>query len=176
LDWKRSRDIWWLWQSPQGLISAIYNDFTEKWHILAVDFDTPGSTDSASALERIGEFLRQASGEDVRLSNPAWVHTGSSVSQRIAEHYVTGRAALAGDAAHVFSSLAGQGLHFAIEDAVNLGWKLGLTIAGAAAPSLLETYETERRGHANHVIRRTRVIQRFLMLPTPVRKAAWKLL
>jgi len=175
LDWKRSRDIWWTWQNKRGLVGVIYNDFTEKWHVLAIDFE---QDDSAAGAEfaRIGELLRLMSGDDVHLSDPAWVHSSGSFSQRIAEPFIMGRAALAGDAAHVFSSLAGQGLHFAIEDALNLGWKLGLEISGAASPSLLQTYDGERRHHANHSIGLARTIQHFLMLPPAIRNRLWRLM
>jgi 2-polyprenyl-6-methoxyphenol hydroxylase-like FAD-dependent oxidoreductase len=175
LDWKRSRDIWWTWQNKRGLVGAIYNDFTEKWHVLAVDFEQDDSA-AGSEFARIGELLRLMSGDDVHPSNPAWVHSGGSFSQRIAEPFIMGRAALAGDAAHVFSSLAGQGLHFAIEDALNLGWKLGLEISGAASPALLQSYDGERRHHANRSIGLARSIQRFLTLPPAIRNRLWRLM
>jgi FAD binding domain len=44
---------------------------------------------------------------------------------------------LAGDAAHVHPIAGGLGMNSGIQDAYNLGWKLGLVIAGAAAPDLL---------------------------------------
>ncbi|KAH7325617.1 FAD binding domain-containing protein [Stachybotrys elegans] len=51
---------------------------------------------------------------------------------------------LCGDAAHTHSSGAAQGLNTGIHDAVNLGWKLALTIRGITKPSVLKTYSTER--------------------------------
>ncbi len=174
LDWKRSRDIWWTWQNKEGLVATIYNDFTEKWHILFMDLKKRGSASDSSDFERAGVLLREMSGDhDVHLSDPVWIQGDFSPSQRIAEHFVIGHAALTGDAAHVFSSVAGHGVHCAIEDALNLGWKLGLTISGAASPSLLETYDTERRGHANDVIRETRWIQRFMNLRPSLRNVLW---
>jgi 2-polyprenyl-6-methoxyphenol hydroxylase-like FAD-dependent oxidoreductase len=177
IDWMRSRDIWWTWQSPQGLVAAIYNDFVEKWHVLALDVELSGIQSDPSAFERIGFLLRRLSGdENVRLANPNWVHAERSPSQRIVDRMIAGRVALAGDAAHVFSSAAGHGVHCAVEDALNLGWKLGLTIAGAASSSLLQTYDLERRGHAADVIRKTRSVQRFMKLRGNARKATWSLL
>ncbi|HXY33739.1 MAG TPA: FAD-dependent monooxygenase [Planctomycetaceae bacterium] len=174
LDWKRSRDIWWMWQGPRGLVATIYNDFTEKWHIAVVDLKKRGRVSESSDLERAGALLRQMSGDhNVRLSNPVWIHAQTSSSQRIAEHFVSERALLAGDAAHVFSSVAGYGVHCAIEDALNLGWKLGLTISGIASPSLLATYDTERRGQASEVVRKTRTIERFMRLRPSIRIALW---
>ena len=177
IDWTRSRDIWWTWQSRDGLVGAIYNDFIEKWHVLVLDVERRPTQSDSSNLERMEFLLRQMSGENhVRLSNPNWVRADASFSQRIAEHFIAKRAILAGDAAHLFSSAAGHGVHCAIEDALNLGWKLGLTLSGLASPSLLQTYEAERRGHADEVIRKTRWVQRFLRLRGGPRKILWGLL
>ncbi|HEX6498863.1 MAG TPA: FAD-dependent monooxygenase [Micromonosporaceae bacterium] len=57
-----------------------------------------------------------------------------------------GRTVLAGDAAHVHSPAAAQGMNTGIQDAANLGWKLALAAAGVpAASELLDSYEIERR-------------------------------
>ena len=167
-DWKLSRDIWWIWQSMDGFCGAIYNDFTDKWHIQALDLEGYEPT-----LERVELLLRRRSGiSGVRLTNAAWVHWGS-FSKHAATHFIKGRAALVGDAAHTFSSVAGQGLHFAIEDAVNLGWKLALAVQGAASASLLETYESERRERYENALERTRWTERFLTLPAWAAKTFW---
>jgi hypothetical protein len=50
---------------------------------------------------------------------------------------------LAGDAAHVHPPAGGQGLNTGIQDAYNLGWKLGQVLEGAPA-TLLDSYEEER--------------------------------
>jgi hypothetical protein len=49
-----------------------------------------------------------------------------------------------GDAAHVHPIAGGLGMNSGIQDAYNLGWKLGLVLAGRATPGLLDTYEEER--------------------------------
>jgi hypothetical protein len=51
---------------------------------------------------------------------------------------------LAGDAAHIHSSLGGQGLNLGFGDAMNLGWKLAATIRGDAPDGLLDSYSAER--------------------------------
>ncbi|MFF0137569.1 FAD-dependent oxidoreductase [Streptomyces sp. NPDC005227] len=63
----------------------------------------------------------------------------------LADRFRTGRVFLAGDAAHVHSPAGGQGLNTSVQDAYNLGWKLGAVLSGAAPAALLDTYETERR-------------------------------
>jgi hypothetical protein len=121
-------------------------------------------------------LLRKRSGiGNLHLSNPAGIHQGT-FSEHLATHFVTGRGAVLGDAAHTFSSVAGQGLHFAIEDALNLGWKLALTISGATSPSLLQTYETERRERFDNAIEKTRWTKRSLTLHGMSAKLVWMLL
>jgi hypothetical protein len=59
------------------------------------------------------------------------------------DRYRVGRVFIAGDAAHVHPPAGGQGLNTGVQDAYNLGWKLGHVLQGAA-PALLDTYEAER--------------------------------
>jgi len=65
---------------------------------------------------------------------------------RIAEHLQQGRVFLLGDAAHLTPPFAGQGMNAGIRDAQNLAWKLAMVCGSGAAPAILESYETERRG------------------------------
>ncbi|CCK27907.1 pentachlorophenol 4-monooxygenase [Streptomyces davaonensis JCM 4913] len=63
----------------------------------------------------------------------------------LADAFRSGRVFLAGDAAHIHSPAGGQGLNTSVQDAYNLGWKLGAVVAGSADAGLLDTYEEERR-------------------------------
>jgi 2-polyprenyl-6-methoxyphenol hydroxylase-like FAD-dependent oxidoreductase len=63
----------------------------------------------------------------------------------LADRFREGRVFLAGDAAHVHSPAGGQGLNTSVQDAYNLGWKLGAVLRDGAPVSLLSTYEEERR-------------------------------
>jgi 2-polyprenyl-6-methoxyphenol hydroxylase-like FAD-dependent oxidoreductase len=63
----------------------------------------------------------------------------------LADRFRQGRVLLIGDAAHVHSPAGGQGLNTSVQDAYNLGWKLGAVLGGDAPASLLDTYEEERR-------------------------------
>lgn len=75
----------------------------------------------------------------------------------VAQSFRRGRVFLAGDAAHLFTPTGGLGYNTAVEDAVNLGWKLASVLRGASPPALLASYEPERRplavrntGYARH--------------------------
>jgi 2-polyprenyl-6-methoxyphenol hydroxylase-like FAD-dependent oxidoreductase len=63
----------------------------------------------------------------------------------VADGFQRGRVFLGGDAAHLFTPTGGLGYNTAVEDAVNLGWKLAAVIKGHAGPGLLDTYSIERR-------------------------------
>jgi 2-polyprenyl-6-methoxyphenol hydroxylase-like FAD-dependent oxidoreductase len=63
----------------------------------------------------------------------------------VAERFGKGRVFIGGDAAHLFTPTGGLGYNTAVEDAVNLGWKLAAVLKRQAAPRLLESYEAERR-------------------------------
>lgn len=66
----------------------------------------------------------------------------------VAERFGRGRVFIAGDAAHLFTPAGGLGYNTAVEDAVNLGWKLALVVKGADSAELLASYDVERRGMA----------------------------
>jgi 3-(3-hydroxy-phenyl)propionate hydroxylase len=70
----------------------------------------------------------------------------------------SGRAFLAGDAAHLTPPFIGQGLGMGLRDADNLAWKLAAVIEGRAPESLLGSYESERKPHAVGLIRKAKMI------------------
>jgi 2-polyprenyl-6-methoxyphenol hydroxylase-like FAD-dependent oxidoreductase len=61
-----------------------------------------------------------------------------------AERFQHGNVFLAGDAVHLFTPTGGLGYNTAVEDAVNLGWKLAAALRGWGGPVLLQSYEIER--------------------------------
>lgn len=71
---------------------------------------------------------------------------------RLAGQFRQGRVLLAGDAAHIMPVWQGQGYNSGMRDASNLAWKLALVVKGLSEPSLLDTYEVERRDHAKAMI------------------------
>lgn len=71
---------------------------------------------------------------------------------RVASQFRKGRVLLAGDAAHLMPTWAGQGWNSCIRDATNLAWKLAAVVRGDAAESLLDTYDQERRNHASAMV------------------------
>jgi 3-(3-hydroxy-phenyl)propionate hydroxylase len=71
---------------------------------------------------------------------------------RVAATFQAKRVLLAGDAAHLQPPFFGQGMNSGIRDATNLAWKLAEVSAGRLSPRLLDTYDTERRHHAETMV------------------------
>ncbi|UPG74516.1 FAD-dependent oxidoreductase (plasmid) [Roseomonas gilardii subsp. gilardii] len=86
----------------------------------------------------------------LRVHGVAWA-SAYSMSSRLAHSYRRGRVLLMGDAAHVHPPTGGQGLNTSVQDAYNLGWKLGAVLEGAP-DTLLDSYEAERRPIAASVL------------------------
>ncbi|MEU3163088.1 FAD-dependent monooxygenase [Streptosporangium sp. NPDC006930] len=63
----------------------------------------------------------------------------------LADRYADRRVFLAGDAAHLVIPTGGLGMNTGVGDAIDLSWKLAMTIQGSGGGGLLPTYELERR-------------------------------
>ncbi|HEX2298403.1 MAG TPA: FAD-dependent monooxygenase, partial [Pseudonocardiaceae bacterium] len=129
------------------------------WRVLAM---RPGSDRATSPEERgaveladVQRLVDAYTGDlRVRLHDPVWT-TDFRLHNRGARHYRQGRVFLAGDAAHIHSPAGAQGMNTGIQDAVNLGWKLGLVASGVMLPDVLDTYEPERAPVGRRVLRFT---------------------
>ena len=76
------------------------------------------------------------------------------IKHGIVDRYRASRVFVAGDAAHLHPPAGGQGMNTGIQDAWNLGWKLALAVRGIAAPSLLDSYDAERRPAGKAIVDR----------------------
>jgi len=96
------------------------------------------------------------------------------VHQRVADRYRVGRAAIAGDAAHINNPLGGMGMNGGIHDAVNLAGKLvAILKEGADAEALLEHYSTQRKAIAEeYVLAHTHQNKQAIAETDPAKRAA----
>ncbi|MFJ2606491.1 MULTISPECIES: FAD-dependent monooxygenase [unclassified Streptomyces] len=113
------------------------------------DFQVTASFPEGSAVDLSAEGVRAVVAARSHLPADAVTEVGWASDFRpraaLADRFRSGRVFLAGDAAHVHSPAGGQGLNTSVQDAYNLGWKLGAVLTGGAPASLLDTYEEERR-------------------------------
>lgn len=101
--------------------------------------------------ESLDQRVRQISGgAGLRVRTVSWMSVFRP-NVRLVERYREGNVFLAGDAAHVHTPAGAQGLNTGVQDAYNLGWKLGQVLAGAPQ-ALLDSYEAERRTVAARVL------------------------
>lgn len=110
----------------------------------------PGEEPDLSDAALNERFRKQTRSGKLRLSDIQW-KTVFRPNIRLAARYREGRVFLAGDAAHVHTPMGAQGLNTGIQDAYNLGWKLGQVLAGAPE-ALLDSYEAERQPIAARVL------------------------
>ncbi|GIK04641.1 hypothetical protein Aspvir_008724 [Aspergillus viridinutans] len=109
------------------------------------------------------EMIRQKAKEMLRPFNfdfkicDWW--TVYQVGRRLASNFTKGRIHLAGDAIHTHSPKAGLGMNMSMQDGFNIGWKVALVAKGIARPSILATYELERKRTAEMLIDLDRRLQ-----------------
>ena len=123
------------------------------------------------AAEVRNAFNRIA-GTDLGMGEPRW-STRFLSERRQAERYRVDRVFLAGDAAHVHSPLGGQGMNTGIQDAMNLGWKLGATLGGWGPAWLLDSYQAERYPVGARVLQITDRFNQLVLRGSRLRRALW---
>ncbi|EWM10544.1 FAD-dependent monooxygenase [Kutzneria sp. 744] len=108
--------------------------------------------DTPITEEELRDGLRTVFDDRVQLLELRYSRRITNAARQAAQ-YRHGRVFLAGDAAHVHLPLGAQGMNTGIQDAVNLGWKLGAAVHGWAPPRLLDTYHDERHPVGAAVLR-----------------------
>lgn len=102
----------------------------------------------------IQESIRTEIVSPVEFKELRWF-SSYKVHSRMADHFVVDRCFIAGDAAHIHTPAGGQGMNTGIQDAYNLAWKLAYKLRGEVNQQVLDTYDTERRANARHLLQTT---------------------
>jgi 2-polyprenyl-6-methoxyphenol hydroxylase-like FAD-dependent oxidoreductase len=143
------RDHWHMWDNAKG--GALWLGplvHTNAFQLYA-KFENEEPDLSFEALRRLVRDrteLPELNVTDVLYAS----HFGSRSG--LAKHFRLGRVFLVGDAAHVHPPAGGQGMNTAVQDAYNLGWKLGQVLRHGASDALLDSYEEERLPVAAHLL------------------------
>jgi len=135
-----------------------------------IDWQVPPDFDLATerASGALDARIRRITGD--RPYRTVW-QTVYRFHERCADRFRIGRAFLAGDAAHLYAPFGARGLNSGMQDAENLAWKLAFAYRGWAGPSLLDSYQQERRAAALENLRVTTETMRFL---APQSEAEWE--
>jgi len=118
----------------------------------------PDSEESTQKERHTQEFVQKRAQEIMRPYRLEWRNVEwfgrYQIGQRIAARFTDDkcRVFIAGDASHTHSPKAAQGMNTSMHDSWNLAWKLNFAIRNLAKPSLIETYEQERKKIAQDLI------------------------
>ncbi len=130
--------------SPKAPGSAFIAHHVEKRWVFHLPIATPHERVEDYTPEVMRQRIYAALGrDDVDIQITSMSHW--RMAAQVARRFRSGRAFLAGDAAHRFPPTGGLGMNSGIGDAHNLAWKMALVLQGHAPDRLLDTYERERR-------------------------------
>jgi 2-polyprenyl-6-methoxyphenol hydroxylase-like FAD-dependent oxidoreductase len=102
-------------------------------------------------IKELRQAMLEGIGQDFGLRSARWMSRFNDGFRQV-KKYRYQRVFLLGDAAHTHSPIGGQGLNLGIQDATNLGWKLGLAATGKGSDILLDTFEEERHPVGQNVL------------------------
>lgn len=132
---------------------------------VGADVEVPDRPDSAF----VDALLRDRGITARSAVEPVW-SSAFRVHHRVAAGFRVGRVFLAGDAAHIHSPAAGQGMNTGIADAFDLATRLATVLAGQADESSLDAYD--RRAVALEVLAFTDRLTRVAMMRNPAARVA----
>ena len=133
----------WFWFEPShgsGASTLLHKQPDDVWR---VDFQIGWNVDRNEELKeesvrrRLDAFLVDVAYDIVWSS----IYTFQCKRMKSFRH---GPVLFAGDAAHQVSPFGARGANSGLQDADNLGWKLGLVVQGKAPEALLDSYSEER--------------------------------
>lgn len=128
-----------------------------RWEFMLARGETREHMESDATIAKLLEPWARL--EDIRIERKAVYRFHA----RSCERFSVRRVFLAGDAAHVTPPFVGQGLVSGLRDAANLAWKLAWVLRGRASPTILDSYDQERRPHAAKMIALAKLMGQLVM-------------
>ena len=123
----------------RSLLMSVNGDDEFAFHASLHEHESGNDWTEKDAYHVIQESLGCDVEVDI-LSYLTWTAGHSLYTEKMSD----GPIFIMGDAAHLFTPTGGLGYNTAVEDAVNLGWKLASVIKGNSPSKLLDTYSLER--------------------------------
>jgi putative polyketide hydroxylase len=142
--------------------TLISKDGRDRWSSHIMEY--PGKPDELTELSEAKaiELLRPAIGDSTIPIELDAVNAWEAAIG-MASAFRQGRVFLVGDAAHVQSSAGGLGMNTGIQDGHNLAWKVAAVLRGQFGPTLLDSYEPERRAAVEASLALSRGLHRGYM-------------
>ncbi|MCJ7873984.1 FAD-dependent oxidoreductase [Phaeobacter sp. J2-8] len=146
----------WFWFEPshgEGASTLLHKQPDDVWRVdfqIGWDIDRKEEMKEENIRRRLDAFLGPVDYEIV------WSSIYTFQCKRMAR-FRHDRVFFAGDAAHQVSPFGARGANSGMQDADNLGWKLGLVVQGKAPEALLDSYSEERvHGADENILNSTR--------------------
>ena len=134
---------------PERLTTYIPGrDPYRRWEFELVEGDVRDEMCQAENIERMLEPWISPEHYEIRRAAVYQFHAATATEWR------SRRILIAGDAAHQTPPFLGQGVNSGFRDAVCLGWKLPLVLAGESDAALLDSYQAERGAHSRDLVDR----------------------
>jgi 3-(3-hydroxy-phenyl)propionate hydroxylase len=146
----------WFWFEPHfksGASTLLHRQPDGIWRVdfqIGWDVDRKEELREENVRRRLDAMLPEVDYEIV------WTSIYTFQCRRMTR-FRHGPVIFAGDAAHQVSPFGARGANSGMQDVDNLGWKLGLVIAGKAPEALLDSYDAERvHGADENILNSTR--------------------
>ncbi|ART99775.1 FAD-dependent oxidoreductase [Yoonia vestfoldensis] len=147
----------WFWFEPShkaGASTLLHKQPDDIWR---VDFQIGWDVDRKEELkeENVRKRLDAMLGAEVDY-DIVWSSIYTFQCRRM-DKFRHGRVLFVGDSAHQVSPFGARGANSGMQDADNLGWKLGMVVRGEAPDTLLDSYHDERAyGADENILNSTR--------------------
>ena len=149
-------------------ILAFFPITAGRWRVIADLGPAKGDAHHADpTLAEIQALITLRGTEGIVIKDAYWL-AAFRINERKVATYGSGRAFVAGDAAHIHSPAGGQGMNTGMQDAFNLAWKLSLVIGGVCKPSLLDSYSVERSAVGDMVLRNASRLTDAAVMRNPI--------
>ena len=142
----------WFWFDPPFHPNQSVLLHRQPDNVWRIDFQLGWDADPEEEKkpERVQPRVQALLGADAEFEFE-WISVYTFACMRM-ERFRHGRVLFAGDSAHLVSPFGARGANSGVQDADNLGWKLGLVVAGDAPDRLLDSYAQEREFAADENI------------------------
>jgi 2-polyprenyl-6-methoxyphenol hydroxylase-like FAD-dependent oxidoreductase len=139
-----------------------------RWRVIADLGPAQGDAHCPDpTLQEVQALITLRGTDGIVIKDAYWL-AAFRINERKVSQYGSGRAFLAGDAAHIHSPAGGQGMNTGMQDAFNLAWKLSLVIGGVCKPTLLDSYSVERSAVGDMVLRNASRLTDAAIIRNPI--------
>src|SRR5215470_787704 len=156
-----------IFTSPEGVV--VTGRLPSDNHRIVATVDAGAEMPDPPGRAFIDAILRER-GVGRLAADPVW-SSRFRVAHRVADRFRAGEIFVCGDAAHVHSPAAGQGMNTGIADAYDLATRIAAVLTGQASQAILDGYERDRRPAALEVVTFTDRMTTMATVRSPAARA-----